>query len=110
MIGGGIDRVQPVGSRVRVEAGEGTHEEETVASAAVGTQCLRGRVSCRVSIRATQVPRAGTGAPLTGAYTPSGAGDATTVEFAGETDEEEGPEPFDGAIVDRSLTHGVGHG
>jgi hypothetical protein len=59
---------------------------------------------------ATQIPRSGTGAPVTGDYTPSGTGDATTVEFAGETDEEEGPEPFEGSIVDRSLTHGVGHG
>ena len=42
------------------------------------------------------VPRAGTGSPQTGNFTPSGAGDVTQAEFAGEMDSEEGPEGFDG--------------
>jgi hypothetical protein len=54
------------------------------------------------------VPRAGTGGPQTGAFTPSGPGDVTDEEFAGEgEDEGEGPNPFDGTI---SLSTGVGHG
>jgi hypothetical protein len=56
------------------------------------------------------VPRAGTGSPQTGNFTPSGAGDVTQAEFAGEMDSEEGPEGFDGTIVDRSLSTGHGHG
>jgi hypothetical protein len=56
------------------------------------------------------VPRAGTGSPQTGNFTPSGAGDVTQAEFAGEMDSEEGPEGFDGTIVDRSLSNGHGHG
>jgi hypothetical protein len=56
------------------------------------------------------VPRAGTGSPQTGNFTPSGAGDVTQAEFAGEVDSEEGPEGFDGTIVDRSLSTGHGHG
>lgn len=56
------------------------------------------------------VPRAGTGSPQTGDFTPSGAGDVTQAEFAGEVDSEEGPEGFDGTIVDRSLSTGHGHG
>ncbi len=56
------------------------------------------------------VPRAGTGSPQTGNFTPSGAGDVTDAEFAGEMDSEEGPEGFDGTIVDRSLSTGHGHG
>jgi hypothetical protein len=57
------------------------------------------------------VPRAGTGSPQTGNFTPSGAGDVTQAEFPGETEDEgEGPEDFDGTIVDRSLSTGHGHG
>jgi len=56
------------------------------------------------------VPRAGTGSPQTGAFTPSGLGDVTQAEFAGEVDSEEGPVPFDGTIVDRSLSKGNGKG
>jgi hypothetical protein len=52
------------------------------------------------------VPRAGTGSPQTGAFTPSGTSDATDVEFAGGAEEESGPNPFDGSI---SLSTGVGH-
>jgi len=56
------------------------------------------------------VQRAGTGSPQTGAFTPSGLGDVTQAEFAGEVDSEEGPVPFDGTIVDRSLSKGNGKG
>jgi hypothetical protein len=54
------------------------------------------------------VPLAGTGNPQTGDFTPSGAGDVTDQEFAGEGEEtDEGPDPFDGTI---SLSNGTGQG
>jgi hypothetical protein len=54
------------------------------------------------------VPLAGTGSPQTGEFTPSGPGDATDQEFAGEgEDAQEGPDPFDGTI---SLSDGAGAG
>jgi hypothetical protein len=57
---------------------------------------------------ASLVPRVGTGGPQTGGFTPSGPGDVTDEEFAGEGQEEgEGPDPFNGTI---SLSGGVGHG
>ncbi|MDP9261275.1 MAG: hypothetical protein M3O89_04810, partial [Actinomycetota bacterium] len=52
----------------------------------------------------------GTGSPRTGAYTPSGDGDVTNVEFPGAEDGEEGPDAYGGSIVDRSLSTGTGHG
>jgi hypothetical protein len=58
---------------------------------------------------ATQIPLAGTGQAQTGGFVPSGDGDVTHVEFAGESDEE-GTEPFPGTIVDRSLSNGTGNG
>ncbi len=58
----------------------------------------------------TQIPRAGTGLPQTGDFTPSGGLDATQVEFPGELDEADGPGPFTGTIVDRSLSTGAGNG
>jgi hypothetical protein len=55
-----------------------------------------------------QIPIAGHGSPQTGAFTPSGAGDVTDVEFAGEMDGEEGAAAFGGSIVNRSLSSGRG--
>jgi hypothetical protein len=57
-----------------------------------------------------QIPSAGTTSPQTGEYTPSGDSDVTRAEFPGELDGEEGPDAFDGYIVNRSLSHGNGHG
>ena len=45
----------------------------------------------------------------TGAYTPSGPGDATRAEFPGQLDGA-GPGPYPGAIVNRSLSRGSGTG
>jgi hypothetical protein len=56
---------------------------------------------------ASSVPRAGTGLPQTGTFTPSGVGDVTNAEFAGEAEDEAGANPFDGTI---SLSSGVGRG
>jgi hypothetical protein len=54
----------------------------------------------------SQVPRAGTGSPQTGDFTPSGAGDVTQDEFpTGES--EEGPDPYGGTI---SFSSGAGGG
>jgi hypothetical protein len=58
----------------------------------------------------SQIPIAGTGSPNTGAFTPSGSGYVTGVEFAGGGDSEEGPDAYGGTIVDRSLSTGVGQG
>ena len=55
---------------------------------------------------ATQVSLAGTGAPQTGAFTPSGSGDVTQDEFAAQEDEAT-PDAFNGTIVDRSLARGA---
>jgi hypothetical protein len=53
------------------------------------------------------VPRVGTGAPQTGAFTPSGEGDVFDEEFAEVEEEgEAGPGAFAGNIVDRSLSPG----
>jgi hypothetical protein len=59
---------------------------------------------------AIQVPIAGSSAPQTGEFTPSGPGDATGAEFAGQMDTAEGPGPFPGTIFDRSLSSGAGNG
>ena len=53
-----------------------------------------------------QIPSGGTSSPQTGAYTPSGSGDATQVEFPGQMDAESGPEAYSGSIVNRSLSQG----
>jgi hypothetical protein len=53
-----------------------------------------------------QVPSGGSSSPQTGNFTPSGTGDATQVEFVGESDSDAGPNAFDGTIVNRSLSLG----
>jgi hypothetical protein len=67
------------------------------------------------SVAATSlVPRVGTGGPQTGGFTPSGSGDVTDEEFAGEPEGEEGdegPEPFEGQLPGGvSLSKGNGTG
>ena len=52
----------------------------------------------------------GTSSPVTGAFTPSGAGDLTQAEFPGQMDTAAGPAPYQGTIVDRSLSKGSGNG
>ena len=59
---------------------------------------------------ATQIAAAGSTAPRTGAYTPSGAGDVTQAEFPEQSDEPNGPGPFPGIITNRSLSQGTGTG
>jgi hypothetical protein len=54
------------------------------------------------------IPISGTGSPQTGDFTPSGSGDVTTAEFAGQGDE--GADAYNGNIVDRSLSTGPGNG
>lgn len=56
------------------------------------------------------IPLAGTSSPQTGAYTPSGSNDATQAEFPGQLDAENGPGPYPGTIVNRSLSNGSGNG
>jgi hypothetical protein len=74
--------------------------------AVVAVAALAVWLASGASADSRQVPVAGTGTPQTGAFTPSGSGDATTQEFAGEADNEASPEPYSGNIVDRSLSAG----
>jgi hypothetical protein len=53
------------------------------------------------SAASTQVLLAGTGAPQTGAFTGSGAGDLTRAEFPKQLDSAAGPGAFQGEIVSR---------
>ncbi len=75
--------------------------------AACALTASAGVATGRADSAASSVPRAGTGSPQTGAFTPSGANDATDVEFAGAAEEGSGPNPFAGSI---SLSTGVGRG
>jgi hypothetical protein len=59
---------------------------------------------------ATSVAAAGSTSPRTGAYTPSGDGDVTRVEFPQQEDEPDGPGPYPGIITNRSLSRGTGTG
>jgi hypothetical protein len=57
-----------------------------------------------------QIPISGTTSPEIGEFTPSGSNDVTQAEFPGQIDEENGPGPYPGTIVDRSLSNGAGQG
>jgi hypothetical protein len=57
-----------------------------------------------------QIPSAGTTSPQTGGFSPSGNGDVTQAEFPGQEDEADGPGPYPGVIVNRSLSKGSGNG
>ncbi|MEO8566917.1 MAG: hypothetical protein ABI541_11090 [Betaproteobacteria bacterium] len=59
---------------------------------------------------ARSVALGGTTSPQTGVYTPSGGGDVTDAEFPGQLDEADGPGPYPGTIVNRSLSRGSGNG
>ncbi len=55
---------------------------------------------------ARNITSAGTSSPQTGDFTPSGAGDVTQDEFAGEPDDAVGPDPFPGMIANPSTPNG----
>ncbi len=57
-----------------------------------------------------QVPSSGTTSLQTGDFTPSGSGDVTQAEFPGQQDEPNGPGPYPGTIVDRSLSQHASNG
>src|SRR5947209_2557037 len=76
--------------------------------AVVAVAALAVWLASGASADSRQIPVAGTGTPETGAFTPSGSGDATSQEFAGEADGEASPDPYSGNIVDRSLSAGGG--
>ena len=74
---------------------------------------LGGAVSVKTTLAdggTRSIALSGTGSPQTGGFTPSGSGDVTQVEFAGEMDSETGPAPYGGIIVNRSLSKGGGNG
>ena len=62
------------------------------------------------SALAQQIPIAGTAAPQTGDFTPSGDSDLTQAEFPGQVDTDSGPGPYPGTIVNLSLSTGTGRG
>jgi hypothetical protein len=65
-------------------------------------------ITIGASAGTTHIPISGTGSPQTGEFTPSGAGDATDEELAGEEeDADEGPNPYGGTI---SFSTGAGGG
>jgi hypothetical protein len=69
-----------------------------------------GGASATAGRAASQVPLSGTGTPQTGDFVPSGDTDVTQVEFPAQTESEGGPAAYEGAIVNRSLSTGVGQG
>jgi hypothetical protein len=69
------------------------------ASTAIGSPAAAGKL----------IPRAGTGSIQTGSFTPSGPGDVTDEEFAGEGDQAVGPQPFGGTIPG-GISLSKGHG
>src|SRR3954468_22906520 len=81
-----------------------------VLAAMVPALVSEGAVRAGSAGNAVSVRLAGTATPATGGYTPSGAGDVTQAEFAGEQDDEVDADAYPGIIVDRSLSHGTGHG
>ncbi len=62
------------------------------------------------SALAQQIPIAGTAAPQTGDFTPSGESDVTQAEFPGQLDTDSGPGAYPGTIVNISLSTGTGRG
>src|SRR5947208_1614301 len=56
------------------------------------------------------VSSGGTTSLVTGSFSPSGDTDVTQAEFAGQEDEADGPGPFTGSIVNKSLSAGTGTG
>ena len=78
-----------------------------VLAMVVGVLTASAGTATGASASGTLIPRAGTGSPVTGAFTPSGEGDVFDEEFATEEEGEEGDvEEFEGNIVDRSLSAG----
>ena len=87
----------------------------SVSAFVVGTLATSAGTATRASAAGLSlVPRVGTGGPQTGGFTPSGSGDVTDEEFAGEPEGEEGdegPEPFGGQLPGGvSLSKGNGTG
>jgi hypothetical protein len=62
------------------------------------------------TVFAQQIPIAGTTAARTGDFVPSSESDVTQAEFPGQVDTDNGPGPYPGSIVNRSLSKGTGQG
>jgi hypothetical protein len=56
------------------------------------------------------ITSSGTSSPQTGAFDPSGSSDVTQAEFPGQLDGANGPAAYQGTIVDRSNSKGIGKG
>ena len=68
------------------------------------------RAASNISGTASSIALAGTSSPQAGDADSSGANDATQAEFPGQLDSANGPSPYTGTIVDRSLSRGSGNG
>ncbi len=77
------------------------------AAAVVHRTARSANASAGVSRTITAV---GVANPQTGDFVPSGEGDVTQAEFPGQLDAAEGPGPYPGTIVDRSISQGTGVG
>src|SRR5689334_17255854 len=97
-----------MGERMRLRGRTKLALLAVLALAVVALTASAGTATGASASAGATVPLAGTGSPQTGEFTPSGPGDATDQEFAGEgEDAQEGPDPFDGTI---SLSDGAGAG
>ncbi|HVE17856.1 MAG TPA: hypothetical protein VNB52_02170, partial [Ilumatobacteraceae bacterium] len=81
-----------------------------VLTAAISIWTQTSPVGAGTASSARSVSLVGTTTLVTGDYTPSGAGDVTQAEFPGQLDEPDGPGPYTGTIVNKSLSDGTGNG
>ena len=84
----------------------------TIMSLLVGASVvLRGAAHAASATGTTRnIPSAGASSPQTGGFTPSDSGDITQAEFPGQLDSAAGPAPYQGTIVDRSISNGSANG
>jgi hypothetical protein len=81
-----------------------------VLAAAISIWTQTSPVGAGTASSARSVSLVGTTRLVTGDYTPSGDGDVTQAEFPGQLDEPDGPGPYTGTIVNKSLSSGTGNG
>ncbi|MEY2522808.1 MAG: hypothetical protein QOJ66_1373, partial [Ilumatobacteraceae bacterium] len=81
-----------------------------VLTAAISIWTQTSPVGAGTASSARSVSLVGTTTLVTGDYTPSGDGDVTQAEFPGQLDEPDGPGPYTGTIVNKSLSDGTGNG
>ncbi|HEU5271114.1 MAG TPA: hypothetical protein VFU36_14405 [Jatrophihabitans sp.] len=104
----------PSGPAAKGESHGTKAQTEPVAQRSVRESCLHCRVPGRhpgsPGGQPSQVSISGTGAPITGDAPAAGTGDATQVEFAGQTDGEAAADAYPGIINDQSRSTSPGNG